>query len=177
MTDLTKYAEALFLLSDEEGVVSEVLEDLSVVNSVLNESPEYARILDTPSLSKDERLSLLESSFGGLNEYVKNVMKMLCQSHSVYAFSDLFTGFSKLYNEKLGIVEVEAVSSVPLTEEEKKRLEMALCSKLSKNVVLKNAVDKNILGGLVLRYGSVQLDSSLKMRLDSIKNELKKVVI
>ena len=177
MTDLSKYAKALFLLSEEEGVVQRVKDDLYTVYSALQISPEYAKILDTPALSKDERLSLIEEAFGTLDEYVKNVVKMLSVSHNVYAFSRLYSDFCKLYNEKLGIVDVEAISAVALSEEETARLKRTLETKLSKTVSIRNTVDKSILGGLVLRYDSVQLDGSVKARLEKTRQDLKKIVI
>ena len=151
--------------------------DLLLVNSALADSSEYAKILDTPALSKEERLSLADEAFFGLHEYVVNVVKMLCTSHNLYTFSRLFREFSKLYNEKKGIVEVEAVSAVPLNESEKERLSESLKAKLSATVVIKNVVDESILGGLVIRYNSLQLDGSVKTRLERIERDLKEVVI
>ena len=96
MTDLSKYAEALFSLCEEEGILEAVRADLDCVNRVLLESKDYARILDTPALSKDERHRLATEAFGGLNEYVLNIVKMLSSSHSLYAFDRLYRDFIKL---------------------------------------------------------------------------------
>ena len=177
MTILTKYAEALFLLSEEEGVTDGVVGDLAIVNSIVKDSPEYAKILDTPALPKEERLRLIDEAFGGLNEYVRNVIKMLSAEHNVYAFPRLFAEFTRLYNDRLGIVEVEAVSAVALTERRKARIKERLEKKLSKTVVIKNTVEKEILGGLILRYDSLQLDGSVKTRLEDIERELKSAAV
>ena len=177
MTDLSKYAEALFALCEEEGILDAVRTDLECVNSALLESKDYARILDTPALSKEQRHRLADETFGSLNEYVVNIVKMLCSSHSFYAFDRLYRVFMKLYNNKLGITEVEAVSAVSLTEAEKERLISALEAKLSSKVVIKNTVDESILGGLILRYNSLQMDGSVKTRLEKIERDLKTVVI
>ena len=177
MTDLSKYAEALFLLSEEEGVTDTVREDLATVNLLIKESPDYAKILDTPALFKDERTRLIDEAFGGLNEYVSNVIKMLCVEHNVYAFPRLYADFMRLYNDKLGIVEVEAVSATALTEEQRARIKEKLEKKLSKTVTVSNTVDESILGGLILRYDSLQLDGSIRTRLEKIERGLKSAVI
>ena len=177
MTDVRKYAEALFLLADEEGILQKVLDDLSAVNTVLSESPEYTNILDTPALPKEERFSLCEEAFGILNEYVKNVIKMLSSSHNTYAFSSLYKEYKRLYNEKCGIVEIEAVSAVARTESEKDRLAAALKAKLSKTVVIHNTVDKSILGGLIIRYDSLQLNGSVRRELERIEQGLRATAI
>ena len=177
MTVLTKYAEALFLLSEEEGVTDTVREDLATVNLLIKESPDYAKILDTPALSKDERTRLIDEAFGGLNEYVSNLIKMLCIEHNVYAFPRLYADFMRLYNDKLGIVEVEAISATALTAEQRARIKEKLEKKLSKTVTVSNTVDESILGGLILRYDSLQLDGSVKTRLEKIERGLKSAVI
>jgi F-type H+-transporting ATPase subunit delta len=150
---------------------------MECVNAAITESPEYAGILDTPALPKDERLALCDKAFGGLNEYVLNVVKMLCSSHGAYAFPRIYKEFEKLYNDKCGIVEVEAVSAVALTESEKAKLERKLEAKLSKTVSIRNTVDAGILGGLIIRYNSLQLDGSVKTRLEKIERDLREVAI
>lgn len=177
MTDLLKYADAIFLLAEEEGMLESVQKELETVNTVLRSNPEYSRILDTPALSKDERLKLIDAAFGTLGEYVQNLLKMLSTSHSTYAFPRLYSAFTKLYNEKKGIVSVEVISAVALTESERSKLKANLERKLCKKVEIINNVDKSILGGIVLRYDSLQLDGSVKTRLDNIERSLKSAAI
>ena len=52
-----------------------------------------------------------------------------------------------------------------------------LTKTLSKTVVLNNIVDASILGGVKLRYGGVQLDGSVKTRLDKFEDALQRTVI
>ena len=112
-----------------------------------------------------------------LDEYVSNVIKMLCIEHNVYAFPRLYADFMRLYNDRLGIVEVEAISATALTEEQQARIKKNLEKKLSKTVTVSNTVDESILGGLILRYDSIQLDGSVKTRLERIERGLKSAVI
>ena len=72
---------------------------------------------------------------------------------------------------------MEAVSAVSLTDGEKERLITTLEAKLSCKVIIKNTVDESILGGLILRYNSLQLDGSVKTRLERIERDLKTVVV
>ena len=47
----------------------------------------------------------------------------------------------------------------------------------SKTIILTNTVDPSILGGVKLRYLGVQLDGSVKTRLDKFEDALKNTVI
>ncbi len=172
-----EYGYALFLLSEEEGTTEETLCDILTAEQVFSKNPDYIKLLDTPAISKAERVSLVDEAFGNLNENLKNLIKILCEKHSVFSFSEIRKTFSALYDEARGILHAEAVSSVEMTEEQLLRMRDKLSSKTGKTVVLKNTVDPSILGGIKLRYSGVQIDGSVKSRLDSFEKTLKNTVI
>ncbi len=177
MTELYNYAEALFLIAEEDGVLEAVKSELLTVKTVLLHNPEYSKILDTPSLPKDTRLGLVTEAFSSLSENTENLIKILTENRQMHGFDRLYSDFLSLYNKKMGIIPVEVISAVALSESQKERLKAKLSGKLSAKVELTNTVDRAILGGLILRYDSVQLDGSLKLRLDSLAESLKSAVV
>ena len=58
-----------------------------------------------------------------------------------------------------------------------KAMTAKLISLTGKKIVLKNTVDPGILGGVKLRYSGIQLDGSVKTRLDGFEKSLKSVVL
>ena len=72
---------------------------------------------------------------------------------------------------------VDAITAVPLTAAQSDKLAAKLSRTLSKTVIVKNTVDPSILGGMKLRYSGVQLDGSVKTRLDKFEDALKSTVI
>ena len=77
MNGAKEYAKALFLLTEEEGTTEAVLEELSAIAGIMKENPEYSRLLDTPALSKEERLSLIDEALSSFNLMLKNLIKIL----------------------------------------------------------------------------------------------------
>ena len=77
-----------------------------------------------------------------------------------------------MYNDKLGLLEVTAVTAQPMTEELRKRLTDKLSKTTGRRIVLTEQVDKSIIGGIVVRYGNTELDSSVKTRLDKLKAQI-----
>ncbi len=177
MTDLKNYAEALFLIAEEDSCLELIKDELYTVNKVMCDSPEYANLLDTPALSKEERIRLADEAFAALSENVRNTVKLLTEKRQMYAFFGLYSAFTSLYNKKAGIVEVEVISAVKLSDEQISRLQKKLSSKISGKAVIRNKVDSSILGGIILRYDSVQLDGSVKARLDKLSKSLRDAVI
>ena len=177
MTDGKEYGKALFMLSEELGTTDEVLSDIAVADLIFSENPDYVRLLDTPAVAKSEKLSLIDEAFVPLCESVRNLIKILCERHSVFFFHDVKKEFSALYNESRGIESVEAVTAVAMNEEQIARLTDKLSAMTGKKIILKNTVSPEILGGMKLRYAGIQLDGSVKTRLDRFEKSLKNTVI
>ncbi len=172
-----EYARALFSLTEELGTTEAALADLRIAREVLAESPEYVKLLDTPALSVPEKLSLITDAFGSLNESLVSLIKILCEKHSVYSFPKIASAYENEYNEARGILPAEVISATALTDGAKARLIARLEEITEKKIVLKERIDASIMGGLVVRYGTQQLDGSLKSRLSAIEKSLKSTVV
>ena len=177
MIDAKEYGKALFLLTEEEGTTKAVAEDLKTVQKLLRENPRYEKLLDTPALTKEEKLRLIDRAFSSLHESVLNLTKILCEKHSVYQFSRVADAYAVLYDEARGIERVEVLTAVAMTQKQISELASRLSFLTGKTAVIKNTVDPGILGGAVLRYAGKQLDGSLKARLENFEKSLKEIVV
>ncbi len=177
MSGALEYAKALFLLTEECGTTERVFGEMELLRSLLSEQPDYTRLLDTPALSKEERLSLISESFGDLDENLVNLVKILAEGRCAHLIPKLCDSYTALYNEAHGILHAEAITAYPLTEEQTASIAKKLSEKTGKTVTVKNIIDKSTLGGVVLRYAGVQLDGSVKTRLDKFEDALRTTVI
>lgn len=177
MINAEEYGKALFLLSNEEGTEDEIRADAECVFELIRLHPDYVKLLDTPALTKSERLASIDESMAKINVHLKSLIKMLAEKHSVYLLPKALSGFFKAYDEYRGIVEAEVISAVALTEGEISRLSSVLEKKTQKIIRLKNTVDPTILGGIKLRYMGLQLDSSLQSTLTAIEQGIKSTIV
>lgn len=173
MTEKNEYANALFMLACEEGAAEAVKADVDSAALAFKENPDYIKLLDTPALTKAEKLALIDDAFSSLHYSVKNLIKILCEKHLVHSFKELACAYSSLYDEYAGIERAEAITAIPLTDEQKNAIMQKLAEMTGKKIILKNTVKPQILGGIMLRYSGIQLDGSVKSRLDSFALSLK----
>lgn len=173
MAGKNEYGSALFLLAKEEGAVETVNTDLMAAHTAIKENPDYVRLLDTPALAKAEKLILIDKAFSTLNYCVVNLLKILCEKHLVYSLGEVVSTYASLYDEYNGIERVEAVTAIPLTNAQAKAISDKLCTMTGKKIILTNTVKPEILGGVMLRYSGIQLDGSVKSRLDAFSRSLK----
>ena len=177
MTDAKEYGKALFLLTEEEKMTESILADLKIARDAMLQNPTYEKLLDTPALSKAEKIDLIDKAFSSLHELLCNFMKLLCEKRAIYLFPKAVEEYLRLYDESRGIERVEVVTAIEMTESQKDALTKKLAANLGKTIVIKNTVDKTILGGVKLRYAGIQLDGSVQKRLESFEKNLKNIVI
>lgn len=172
-----EYGRALFLLTEELGTTERVREEASCLSELLNSNPEYEKLLDTPALSPDERLSLIDGAFSSFDTNLINLLKILTKRRMAHAIVRILKCFDEEYMESRGIVRAEVISAVMLTDEQRERMTEKLRKITGKEVIIENKVDPTILGGIKLRYAGIQRDGSIKTRLDSFARSLGETVI
>ncbi|MBE7055266.1 MAG: ATP synthase F1 subunit delta [Ruminococcaceae bacterium] len=166
------YAASLFALAEEENIVDDVMDQLREIDSVIKENREYASLLDSPTLSLEQRTKLIDEAFSSFHEYVSNFLKILCEKKCVYIFPECVKHYEKLFNKKNNIENVTVITAMPLSEELCSKLTSKLEKESGKKVCLDLKVDKSILGGIILRTENSQTDASVRARLDAIKMQL-----
>lgn len=174
----TVYAQALYGLARDEGLDGVVLGQMRALDEAFRAEPDYIRLLSAANLSKAERCDILDRDLRGRVEpCLLNFMKILTEKGYMRHFSDCAKTYRELYNQDQGILEVGAVTAVPLTGEQTGRLREKLSALTGKSIDLQNIIDPACLGGVRLDYAGMRLDDTLQHRLDSIRDLLANTVI
>jgi len=177
MAALKEYARALFMLTEELGTSERVLAELDCAKCAISENPEYTNLLETPALPMEEKLSLVGEAFSQFDESLLSFLKILTEKRLIRYIADVYRDFRDMHDEARGILRAEAISAVPLTEGEISALAKKLGDKTGKRAIISNTVSPEILGGIKLRYSGIQLDGSVRSRLDRLEESLKGVIV
>ena len=104
---------------------------------------------------------------------IKKFVEVLVKNNNLKLGEKIIDEFVKIRNKGEGIVEAEITSARKLDDSVIKLLNSYI-AKLSgaKVVVLEKNLDKDILGGVVIKYGDKILDGSMKTRLSDLKSEM-----
>ena len=181
MADVTSgilaYGEALFSLSEELGTTESVRQDANTLMAVIARSPEYLKMLDSPALSRDERLALIDGSLASLDLSLVNTAKLLTERRLAHTIPKVLEHFERAYEKSRGIERVEVISAVPLSESQTARLKAKLEGITKKQIIINNTHDPALLGGMKLRYMGQERDGSIKTKLDGFEKSLSELVI
>ena len=88
-------------------------------------------------------------------------------------FSDIAAEFEHLILTDNKIAQVFIETAQMLSKKQEEKLIKGLRIKLKQDVVLKYKLNENILGGLVLRIDSLQIDDSLAHKIKTFNNIMK----
>ena len=172
------FAQGLYSLAFEEGKTGEILQELTTLQEVFESEPDFLRLLDTPSIPKEERCAILDSSFREkVHPYLLNTLKLLAEKTCAKHFPDCCRAYRREYNRDNNILPVEAVTATALTAQQAQRLTQRLEQLTGKTVELSNRVDPAVIGGVRLHYAGIQVESTVASRLEALSQQLKSTVL
>jgi len=179
MTDAgSVYGQALYDLAQSEDLSEQILQELDVLRRSFSQEPDFVKLLSTPVLTKQERCDILEESFRGkVQPYLLNFLKILTEKGYIRHFSHCCDAYRDQYNRDHGILPVTAVTAVPLTDAQQKRLRSKLETITGKTVELHSRIDPSCLGGVRLDYDGKRVDDTVAHRLDAVRTLLKNTVL
>jgi F-type H+-transporting ATPase subunit delta len=177
MTLLAKrYAQALFLLSKQKGVLDAVAADVQALHGAVA-APGARSLLESPDVRGDERTRVMQTLGRGKNPLVQNLLGVLQHRRRLEVLFDLHAAFRALVLDDRGEVEGRVETPHPIGDAELASLQQ-LAGRLSgKKVSLQVAVRPELLGGVRLFVGNVLYDGSLKATLAQLERQLLQAAI
>ncbi|AUC94104.1 MULTISPECIES: F0F1 ATP synthase subunit delta [Bradyrhizobium] len=170
-----RYATALFELARDENSVDQVRGDLDKFEAILNDSADLKRLVRSPVFAADIQLKALSAVLdkAGIAGTTAKFLKVLTANRRLFAVSDVIRAYRALVAKFKGEATAEVTVAEQLNDKNLDALKAALKSVTGKDVALNVKVDPSIIGGLVVKLGSRMVDSSLRTKLNSIKNAMK----
>ena len=169
-----RYARALFSLASEGGEIPAVGEQLANMNALFESNPTLRDALFRPLHPVEQRSAVLRSvcELANLQSTVTSFMLYLIDQRRLVDFDTICDEYQRLADEAAGRVRAEVVTSSPLSDEQRSRLERALSERTGQNVELDVRVDASLIGGAVATVGGVVFDGSLRTQLSQLRESL-----
>ncbi len=172
-----RYARSLHDLAAENGNVEAVEAALTAFESAIGESADLKRLIESPVFSADEQAAALGAVLdkAGLEPLAANFLRVAAQNRRLFAVPAMIAAFRAIAADARGETTAEVISAFALDDAQQGQLKATLKEVAGRDVGLDVTVDPSILGGLIVKLGSRQIDTSLKTKLSSLKLALKEV--
>ncbi|UJA19602.1 ATP synthase F1 subunit delta [Thermoleophilia bacterium SCSIO 60948] len=166
------YADALFAVAKEKGILDEVREQLAQFVDALEENRDLRVFLFSPYFSSQEKRDGIARVIDGASEEFDNFLSLLAEKHRLPVLFRIRTHFEELWAEENKRLGVTLTSAIELDEKIVKGVGEEIERQTDRKIDLQTNVDEGILGGLVLRVGNMVLDASLRSRLERLRTEI-----
>ena len=166
------YAKALFDAAKEQGRVDEVREELQEFVTTLHEVPELDALLRNPQLDPPAKAEALAAVMEGADELVRNFFRLVAEKGRAPVIEEIVGEYEELVAAEEQILKVELTTALELSDKEATSIVEQIEKASGRKVEANRSVDPDLVGGLVLRAGSLEVDSSVRGRLDRLRTEL-----
>jgi len=168
------YAEALLDVAQERGLADAVGQELeSLVREVFNSAPEVESTLGSPVVKRSVKTPLLATVFKDqVSDLVFNFLNVLNSKDRLSLVRNVAVGYRDLLDQRAKRLRVSVKSAVPLSDAQTEQLKKSIGQATGLDPVLSAKIDPALLGGMIVQIGDQVYDSSVRTRVESIRNQL-----
>jgi F-type H+-transporting ATPase subunit delta len=166
------YAVAAFKRAKETSNAALWSDNLSFMASVMR-TPEIDAMVGNPKFSKNSLTELmLDICKGHIGAEAVNFLKLLIKNNRLGLLPKIATIFEELKAEAEGYIDVAVLTAFPFAKEDEKKFATVLEKTLNKKVHMNVAIDKSLIGGVLVRAGDRVIDGSIKGQLQNLRKAL-----
>jgi F-type H+-transporting ATPase subunit delta len=168
------YAEALFTIAGQKGAIAETGDELAeFVSGVLKKDPRIAIFFTSPAITRKVREPIIHAALeNNASPLVANFIRVLNANNRLDMLPAISVAYADLVDKRAGRVRVTVRSAVPLDDAQQADIRKTLSESLHKEPVLQLRTDPELLGGLIVQVGDKVYDTSVRTRLETLRNQL-----
>jgi F-type H+-transporting ATPase subunit delta len=170
-----RYAAALYAYAEDQHALDAVVAEMETLGRLIDASPDFRRLLESPliDIHQARRAALAVLQQEGFGKPVQDFVGVIVSNRRLRALRSIVQAFAALVAEKRGVITAHVASAHALNDLQRQQLRARLIEAGYGNVNILEAVEPELLGGLVVRIGARLYDSSLKSRLQRLQYAMK----
>ena len=174
ITSAERYSLALFELSEENNLLSQIEGQSSSILNLIEQSEDFSNLIKDPTTSQEDLLKVINtiSENNKFESLFKNFLSFLIQKRRFFFIERILKSFIEICSRKRGELKAELKSAKQLSNEEIAKITEELTKNFSSKIKLNYKHDESLIGGLVVQVGSTMVDTSIKNKLQQIENRM-----
>ena len=166
------YAKAAFEAAKGRGTLAQVGEQLDSFVEALESSAELRNLLQNPQVDARAKQDALGAALDDADPTLKNFLLLVTEKGRAGEISEIHREFQQLVAQEERVIQVELTTAHALSDAEASEILQQIEQTAGHKIEATRTVDPDLIGGLVLRAGSILVDSSVRGRLDKLRDEL-----
>lgn len=166
------YAKAVFEYAEAQDSLEHWSETLKLLSLVVGDD-RVKKLLDSPAQTTGQQAAALIEIYGeALDDKGQNLVRLLAENRRLKLLPFMAEQYENLKLQRQKSVDVELVCASEITPAQQESLVAALNKKLDRSINVKVAIDKTLLGGILIRAGDTIIDGSVRGRLTKLAEAL-----
>ena len=174
--EVAVFASVLFDSANGAGgqeAVLQVREQMAEVIRLMRSDLDLTMALSNPDFTPEARRALVENVFAECHLAFREVLAVMAERGQADLLPRVNDEFRALLGERLGICVVDVTTAVPLDDGLRQLITEKAEADLGKKAVLRERIDKSILGGIIMGVDGNYIDASMISQLNRARNILK----
>jgi len=171
-----RYAQALMDIGIEKGTYRNYADELAKVQELITTVPTFKATLFNVSFSVHSRRDVLQNILEriGVSKEVRNFFSLLVERDRLQQLPIIMQRFQEIIDEVEGRVRVCIYSTIPLDHGQVGELTESLQEALEKQVIVENKIDKEMIGGTIIKVNNILIDNSIRTHFARLAETLMK---
>ena len=170
-----RYARALLKSATEAKIETGVYEEMQTLAKTYAEVPQLRQTIDNPMLSKDKKQELLLTAVGeNPSDLTKAFVGLVLKEDRENVMQFIANSYVTLYRQQKSVIRGRLITATAVSPATEQKMRQMVESKTNGTVEFETEVNPDIIGGFILEYDTYRMDASVKSKLNSILNTLKK---
>ena len=167
-----RYAKALFKSAVEKKIRDSVNKDMELLAETCK-LDDFQYMLELPSLQPSQKFKFISSIFAKkMSDTSLALINLVIKNRRESYLPGIARNFRDLYRTEKGIRSAELVTALEVDDSIIKSIRELITKSFDSDVELSASVDKDLIGGFVLKIEDLQYDSSVASNLKRMKKQL-----
>ena len=167
-----RYAKSIFSLAKERGFLDSTFKEITIINEIFNVNKDLINFITNPVVNFDKKKKIIETVFSdNLESFSKSILYFIIENKRANLITQIFEEFNVLYRKEKNILQIDLITAKKASES----LKSSIIKKFGKgsDVLLREKIDKSILGGILIKSENKQFDSTVINSINKIKSNFK----
>ncbi len=170
----SRYARSLAEVALEGNEEPSVTRDMATYREIFETVPDLLPAFHSPAVPREAKERVLSELIARypVSQITANFLRLLLEHNRIRYFHEIHDSYTKIVNDRRGIVSAQVTAAGALSEVELSRLRESLARATGRSVTMDVRTDAGLLGGLVVQIGSTVYDGSVRSQLVEMKRRL-----
>jgi F-type H+-transporting ATPase subunit delta len=168
------YAANLLEAAESTDSVFAAIEQLDNVTRTVLGNVELRNTLTNRSIAVETRKAIAEEIFSGYDVAIVAVLTVAVERGDLMLLPRIFESYISLAEASLGAVIINVITAVPLDDSLRRSIQDKYAAEMDSKIILRECVDKSIVGGIVLSTHGRRIDASVVTQLENARATLAK---